>query len=83
MERGAYPMAAKTNTVSGDEKLALTSGAKVKVKRYGRNGRFVQPQLPPPPVLTISKRASLALTLEKYGIAPNERTARKLGLNDE
>jgi len=68
---------ANTSTKSNSSnKLPLTSGEKVKRRKYS-------PPPPPAPVLNISKLVSLAMTLEAYEIAPNAATVRKIGGNHE
>lgn len=66
----------KTASKKPQTKLELCSGEKVKVKQYGKRPQPV----PPPPVLTIGKLVSLELTFQEYGIEPNAKTARKLGV---
>lgn len=61
-----------TDTRSNVKQLALTSGAKV------RKRKFAQPP-PPTPVIFLGKFVSLELTLAEYEITPNAATLRKIG----
>ena len=54
------------------DRLALTSGAKVKQRKFG-------PPAPPKAILTIGKRISLELTLQAYEITPNAATLAEIG----
>jgi len=58
--------------VKPSSKLSLTSGAKVKPRKYA-------PPAPPEPILTIGKFVSLELTLAEYEITPNAATLAKIG----
>ena len=62
-----------TDTRSDVKQLALTSGAKV------RKRKFAQLPPPPPPAIFLGKYVSFEMTLAEYEITPNAATLRKIG----
>ena len=66
----------KTNFVnphtSYSNKLALTSGEKVRKRKFA-------PPPPPTPIIFIGKHVSLEMTLAEYEITPNAATLAKIG----